>query len=505
MSDRVFDCFIVGGGVNGCGIARDAAGRDYSVYLCEMGDLASGTSSTATKLIHGGLRYLEYYAFRLVREALYEREVLWAMAPHIIRPVRLVLPHHKELRPAWLLRLGLLLYDYMGGRKRLPPTRTLDLRRNPTGAPLRPGHRLGFEFSDCWADDSRLVVLNARDAADRGAVIATRTRMTGARRDGDIWRVAVENLRNGETREIATRMLINAAGPWVDIVSESLPGLDAFHRVRLVKGSHVVVNRLFEHDRCYFFQNADGRILFAIPYEGTFTLIGTTELDYTGDPADVAISAEEISYLVENANAYFCKGVTRESIIWAFSGVRPLFDDGASAAQEVTRDYVLEMENRDGEPPLVNIYGGKLTVYRRLAEQVLEKIDAALGRSTAPWTKGTSLPGGDFDVDGFEREVTKLQAAHAYLPSETARRLVGQYGTRAARLLEGAKSRADLGEDFGAGLTEAEVNYLIENEWAETAEDILWRRTKLGLFVGERDTAALERYLAARKTVASKE
>ncbi len=505
MPDRVFDCFVVGGGINGCGIARDAAGRGYSVYLAEMGDLASGTSSAATKLIHGGLRYLEYYAFRLVREALFEREVLWVMAPHIIRPLRFVLPHHKGLRPAWFLRLGLFLYDHMGGRKHLPPTKTLDLRRDAAGAPLRPGFRRAFEFSDCRVDDSRLVVLNARDAADRGAVIATRTRVTGAGRENDIWRVSVQNLHTGEQSEIAARILVNAAGPWVDKVAASLSGSETPHRVRLVKGSHIVVKRLFDHMRCYFFQNEDGRILFALPYEDAFTLVGTTELDFDGDPADVAISAEEISYLVDAANSYFFKEVRREDIVWAFSGVRPLFDDGASKAQEATRDYVIELENRDGDPPLINIYGGMLTVYRRLAEQVLDRIDTALGHRTIAWTKGVHLPGGDFSVDGFDDKVARLQAAHAYLPPETARRLVSLYGTRAISMLEGAKTRRDLGEDFGAGLTEREVAYLMENEWAETVEDILWRRTKLGLKLNERDIAALERYLAAHESVAMRE
>ena len=505
MPDQPFDLFIVGGGVNGCGIARDAAGRGYSVCLAEMDDLASGTSSAATKLIHGGLRYLEYYEFRLVREALGEREVLWAIAPHLIRPLRFILPHHKGLRPAAILRAGLAMYDHMGGRKRLPPTRTRDLRHDSEGEVLKPGFGLAFEFSDCWVDDSRLVVLNARDAADRGAEILTRTRVTGARRDGELWQVVIEDVRTGATREIAARALINAAGPWVDGVMASVKGPDTPAKVRLVKGSHVVVSKLFDHDKCYFFQNADGRILFAIPYEKDFTLIGTTDLDYEGDPADVAITSNEITYLLDAANEYFSDEITRERVVWAFSGVRPLYDDGASKAQEATRDYVLKLENEGGAPPLLTVYGGKLTTYRRLAAQVLSKIDAALGRSTAPWTADAPLPGGDFDVDGGPREVLKLQAAHTYLPPETAERLVRLYGTRAARILEGATNRADLGEDFGAGLTERETAYLIENEWAETVEDVLWRRTKLGLRLGDRDVKALEHYLATWKKVASAE
>ncbi|MBU1175931.1 MAG: glycerol-3-phosphate dehydrogenase [Alphaproteobacteria bacterium] len=505
MSDKVFDLFVIGGGINGSGIARDAAGRGYSVVLAEMGDLASGTSSAATKLIHGGLRYLEYYEFGLVRKALGEREVLWALAPHIIKPIRFILPHHRGLRPALVLRAGLAMYDHMGGRKRLPPTRTLDLRHDPAGVPLKPGFALAFEFSDCWVDDARLVVLNARDAADRGADIRTRTRVTGARRDGAIWRVAVENQRDGETSEVAARMLVNAAGPWVDAVTASVKGPEAPPRVRLVKGSHIVVRKLFDHDKSYFFQNADGRILFALPYETDFTLIGTTDLDYEGDPSEVAITADEISYLIEAANAYFAEQVTRDRVVWAFSGVRPLFDDGASTAQEATRDYVLKLENTESEAPCLVVYGGKLTTYRRLAEEVLSRIDSALGRATTPWTARTPLPGGDFDVDGVEREVLKLMSAHTYLPPETANRLIGLYGTRAMRVLDGATSRADLGEDFGAGLTEKEVAYLIENEWAETVEDIIWRRTKLGLRLEGRDIRALERYLATWNDVASGE
>lgn len=499
MPDHVFDLFIIGGGVNGCGIARDAAGRGYSVYLAEMDDLGSGTSSAATKLIHGGLRYLEHYAFRLVREALGEREVLWAMAPHIIRPLRLVLPHHKGLRPAFVLRAGLAVYDHMGGRKRLPPTRTLDLRRDEAGRVLKPGFGLAFEFSDCWVDDARLVVLNARDAADKGAEILTRTAVISACREGDHWQIGVKNITTGATSEISARMLINAAGPWIDIVTSHISGPEVPPRVRLVKGSHIVVERLFDHDRCYFFQNSDGRILFAIPYEGDFTLIGTTDLDYDGDPSAVAITAEEISYLLDGANDYFDKPVTRDQVVWAYSGVRPLFDDGASAAHEATRDYVLKIETKPGEPPLLNIYGGKLTTYRRLSEQVVQMVDVELGRSTKPWTTGAALPGGGFDVTGFKSEVDKLRAAYTFLPRETAERLVRAYGTLAPIVLGAALSPADLGEDFGAGLTQREVEYLIGQEWARTLEDILWRRTKLGLKLGDRDVKSLTRYLESRR------
>ncbi|WP_165644669.1 glycerol-3-phosphate dehydrogenase, partial [Oharaeibacter diazotrophicus] len=356
------DVLIVGGGINGCGVARDAVGRGYSVLLAEQNDLASGTSSWSTKLIHGGLRYLEHYEFRLVREALQEREVLWRLAPHIIRPLRFVLPHHRGLRPAWLLRLGLFLYDHLGGRKLLPPTRTLDLSRDETGRPLKPGFfTRGFEYSDCWVEDTRLVVLNARDAADRGATILTRTRVATLAREGDVWRAVLEDRATGARRVVTAKMVVNAAGPWVDEVLRGPLGRNDARNVRLVQGSHIVVKRVFDHDRAYIFQNADGRIIFAIPYEGSFTLIGTTDRDWTGDPADVAITDGEIDYLLAAAGEYFAKPIGRSDIVWSYSGVRPLYDDGASKAQEATRDYVLKVDGADGAPRLVNVFGGKIT------------------------------------------------------------------------------------------------------------------------------------------------
>ncbi len=399
------DVLIVGGGINGCGIARDAVGRGYSVLLAEQNDLASGTSSWSTKLIHGGLRYLEHYEFRLVREALQEREVLWAMAPHIIWPLRFVLPHHRGLRPAWLLRLGLFLYDHLGGRKRLPATRTLDLSSDATGKPLKTGFfRRGFEYSDCWVQDSRLVVLNARDAADRGATILTRTRVTGLSREGDVWRVRLEDRRGGSVREVTAGLVVNAAGPWVDEVLRGPLGRNDAHNVRLVQGSHIVVRKLYDHDRAYIFQNADGRIIFAIPYEGAFTLIGTTDRDYDGDPAKVAITDGEIDYLLSAAGEYFAQPIGRGDIVWSYSGVRPLYDDGASKAQEATRDYVLKVDGEGAAPRIVNVFGGKITTYRRLAESVLEKIEEALGRrGGGSWTGKVALPGGDFPVDGARR------------------------------------------------------------------------------------------------------
>ena len=492
------DIFVIGGGVNGCGIARDAAGRGFSVMLAEMNDLASGTSSAATKLVHGGLRYLEYYEFRLVHEALAEREILWAAAPHIIWPLRFVLPHHKGLRPAFVLRTGLFIYDYLGGRKLLPPTRTLDLATDVTGKPLKPGYRTAFEYSDCWVNDARLVVLAARDAADRGATIKVRTKVTSARRDGDLWVIDMTDQATGEVERIEARMLVNAAGPWVDHVIVEALGKNGAHNVRLVKGSHIVVKKHFEHDRCYIFQNADNRIIFAIPYEDDFTLIGTTDLDYDGDPAGVAISGEETDYLCAAASEYFAAPVTREDIVWSYSGVRPLFDDHASAAQEATRDYVLKLDRPEGSPALLDVFGGKLTTHRRLAESALEEVEKVLGRRGPPWTKTGKLPGGDFAPTDFAGEVSRTAARFPGLPASLVRRLVRLYGTKVAVLLGDARSVADLGDHFGSDLYAREVDYLVEHEWARTADDVLWRRTKLGLRVTAQDKASLAAYLVAR-------
>lgn len=492
----VHDIFVIGGGINGCGIARDAVGRGYSVFLAEMNDLASGTSSGSTKLIHGGLRYLEFYEFRLVREALMEREVLWRNAPHIIWPMRFVLPFFSGgPRPAWMLRLGLFLYDHIGGRRLLPATKTLDMRRDPAGKPLKPLFSKAFEYSDGWVNDARLVVLNARDAADRGAIIRTRTKVVAARREGDLWVITIEDLRDRKTETVKARLLVNAAGPWVDHVLAKTVGKNDVHNVRLVQGSHIVVRKKFDDPRAYFFQNKDGRIIFAIPYEDDFTLIGTTDRDYSEDPHNVTISESEIDYLCAAASEYFADPVTRADIVWTYSAVRPLFDDGASKAQEATRDYVLKAEGGEGVAPLINAFGGKITTYRRLAESMLEKIEGFLGKRGEPWTAKGALPGGDFPATGYEAEVAKLKASYPFLENRMARRLVRLYGTRARALLGLAKSTADLGQDFGANLYEAEVRYLVEHEWARTAEDILWRRTKRGLHFDREQTAQLEAFL----------
>jgi glycerol-3-phosphate dehydrogenase len=495
-ASAMHDIFVIGGGINGCGVARDAVGRGFSVFLAEMNDLASGTSSGSTKLIHGGLRYLEYYEFRLVREALMEREVLWRNAPHIIHPMRFVLPHAKGLRPAWLLRLGLFLYDHIGGRKLLPSTRTLDMHTDAAGKPLKPLFSRAFEYSDCWVNDARLVVLNARDAADRGAVIRTRTKVTSARRERDGWTIVVEDTRTRRSEEVRARLLVNAAGPWVDHVLTGVVGQNDVHHVRLVQGSHIVVRRKFDDPRAYFFQNKDGRIIFAIPYEDDFTLIGTTDQDYKGDPHSVKISDDEVGYLCAAASEYFAEPVRREDIVWTYSAVRPLYDDGASKAQAATRDYVLKADPANAGAPLINVFGGKITTYRRLAESMLEKIEHFLGRRGQPWTAAAQLPGGEFAPTGFDAEAARLKAEYRFLDQAHARRLFRLYGTRARSLLGPARSLSDLGRNFGADLTEAEVRYLAANEWAVSADDVVWRRTKRGLHLTREQIDELDRFMA---------
>jgi glycerol-3-phosphate dehydrogenase len=498
--DRIFDLAIIGGGVNGCGIARDATGRGNSVFLCEMNDLASGTSSWSTKLVHGGLRYLEYYEFRLVREALIEREILWQIAPHIIRPLRFVLPHHDGLRPAWLLRLGLFLYDHIGGRHLLPPTRSVDLTRDEVGRPLVPNrYTKGFEYSDCFVDDARLVVLTARDAAERGAEIRTRSRAVAIRQENGIWQVTVED-RSGARDTIQARVLVNAGGPWVEDVLAAGAGVNAKARIRLVQGSHIVVRKLYAHDRAYMFQNTDGRIVFVIPYQDDFTLIGTTDRDYEGDPAKVKATPEEISYLCDSVSEYLAKPVKPEDVVWAYAGVRPLYDDGASEAKAATREYVLELDTPGGTP-LLSIYGGKITTHRRLAEEALEKLAPWLhgAKAREGWTAKSSLPGGDMDVSAIPALTAELQRNYPFLSAAHANRLAHAYGTRTSRLLGDAKSMADLGQSFGATLTEREVKYLISSEWACTADDIAWRRSKLGLRLSADEISTLDDWIAAHR------
>jgi glycerol-3-phosphate dehydrogenase len=497
-----FDLAIIGGGINGSGIARDAAGRGLTVTLFEQGDLGAATSSASTKLIHGGLRYLEHYEFRLVREALQEREVLLRIAPHIIWPMRFVLPHHDGLRPAWLLRLGLYVYDHLGGRSILPGTRTLNLRNDPAGGPLKPAYRKGFEYSDCWVEDSRLVVLNARDAAEHGALVRPRMRVVSAERSAGRWRVTAQD-GTGAAETIGARILVNAGGPWVGEVLRSIVRSNASSSVRLVQGSHVVVPKLWNHDHSYIFQNADGRIIFAIPYESEFTLIGTTDRDYAGDPAAAAASPAEIAYLCAAATEYFARPIAPGDVVWTYSGVRPLYDDGASKAQEATRDYVFELDAPAGAAPLLSVFGGKITTYRRLAEAALEKLTPYLPRAAAEkrgWTGHAPLPGGNFPHDGFAPLVTRLLAKHPYLEPPHARRLVRAYGTRAERLFDGITSESGLGRRLGFNLTEAEVRYLMREEWAVTAADVLWRRSRLGLRLTVEEAAALDAFMSKQRS-----
>ncbi len=495
-----FDLAIIGGGINGCGIARDAAGRGLKVILAEQGDLAGATSSASTKLIHGGLRYLEHSEFRLVREALIEREVLLKAAPHIIWPLRFVLPHHRGLRPWPILRLGLFLYDHLGGRHLLPPTATLDLTKDPVGRPLKPEFVRGFEYSDCWVEDSRLVVLNAKAAAKKGADVRTRTRVVSARRENGRWRVSLADAGGGPAATVHAKMLVNTAGPWVSEVLSSVIGMNAPDRIRLVKGSHIVVDRLFDHDRCYIFQNSDGRICFAIPYEHDFTLIGTTDEDFTGDPADPAISPRERDYLLAAVNEYLRTPIGAERIRWTYSGIRPLYDDGASKAQEATRDYVLKLDASPGEPPLLSVFGGKITTFRRLAEAALAKLAAVTPGIGPSWTASAPLPGGDFPVEEVENRIRDFGQRYPFLEAVEARRLFRAYGTRADRLMAGARSKADMGEHFGP-ITEREVDYLVREEWAQTADDILWRRTKLGLRTSAEGRGRLEQHLASTSAI----
>lgn len=501
-----FDILIIGGGINGCGIARDAAGRGYSVCLAEMNDLASGTSSWSTKLIHGGLRYLEYYEFRLVREALMEREILWAMAPHIVRPLRFILPHHKGLRPAWLIRLGLFLYDHIGGRKKLAPTSTVNLETDETGKPLKPLFSKGFEYSDCWVDDARLVVLNAVDAAQASADIRVRTKVVSASRQGDKWQATLQNTKTGKESRVEARIIVNAAGPWVDAVLTNAVGRQNQKNVRMVQGSHIVVHKMYDHDRCYIFQNDDNRIIFAIPYEEDYTLIGTTDRDYQGDPAEVKITQEEIDYLCEAASDYFKKPVTPDDIAWTYSGVRPLYDDGASEAQEATRDYTLKLDKgAAGEASLINIFGGKITTYRKLAESMMEIVEDQIGARQMAWTKGARLPGGEFDTSGVDDIIRDITSAHPFITPKLARRLTRAYGTRALSFLKDAATLADMGEDFSggtdAGLYAREIDYLIDNEWAREAEDVLWRRSKLGISIKGDAVTRLQKYIEERHSL----
>ncbi len=493
--DACFDLAVIGGGVNGCGIARDAAGRGASVVLFEQHDLAGGTSSRSTKLIHGGLRYLEYYEFHLVRDALKERDVVWRLAPHIVSPARFAVPYRGGMRPRWLLRLGLFLYDHLGGRGSLPGTRSVDLAHDIAGEVLKPAFRQAFEYSDCRVDDARLVVLNARDAADRGASIRPRTRVAAAMRRDDHWQLDIEG-QDGCRETIAARVLVNAAGPWVEEVATKVIRAGPRTPVRLVQGSHIVVPRLFAHEKCYVLQSTDGRVVFALPFEQDFTLIGTTDLDYRGDPGAVSADEREIAYLCSVASEYFRLPVRSNDVVWVYSGVRPLQDDGFTKAQEATRGYTLTLDTGEGRAALLSVLGGKITTYRALAERAVNELRGHLAAADQPsWTGQVPLPGGDFPQDGVAALIDDTMGAHCYLPRSLATRLVRAYGTRVTKLLGDARAMRDLGTDFGAGLTEREVDYLMREEWAQTADDVLWRRSKLGLRLSPTQVATLENFM----------
>ena len=485
-----FDLLVIGGGINGAGIARDAAGRGLRVLLVEKDDLAAHTSSASTKLVHGGLRYLEHYEFRLVRESLKEREVLLRNAPHIIWPLRFVLPHHSGLRPSWLLRMGLFLYDNLGGRKLLPPTRSVDLRRPPHDRILKCFLKRGFEYSDCWVEDSRLVVLNAVDAKERGADIRTRTECVALARERELWRATLRDAE-GES-EVKARAVVNAAGPWVDaVLARALP--DERHaNLRLVKGSHLIVPKLWEGEHCYIFQNSDGRICFAIPYEQDFTLLGTTDQAFDGDPNEVAISDEEAAYICASVNEYLATEVRPEHAVSSYSGVRPLYEDAAASASEVTRDYVFEVDD-EGGAPILSVFGGKITTYRRLAEHALEKLPLA-GKA---WTRDAPLPGGDFgyDIDDGDEFAPNYAWAYEAWGMVTIYRFARAYGTRLTRIIGTFDRKANPGPEIAPGVFEAELRYLRDVEFARTGEDVLWRRSKLGLHLDQAGRDAIIRWM----------
>ena len=490
---KTVDLLVIGGGVNGAGIARDAAGRGLEVLLCEKDDLASHTSSASTKLIHGGLRYLEQRDFRLVRHSLQEREVLLRNAPHIIWPLRFVLPHHAGLRPWWMIRLGLFLYDHLGGRALLPPSTSVDLSRHASGRVLKKSYRRAFEYSDCWVQDARLVVLNARDAHLRGAEVRTRTECVRLARRGARWEATLVDEATGTRFPVAARGVVNASGPWVGKTRDLETGAGAGHRVRLVKGSHIVVGRMFEHPYPYIFQGADGRVLFAIPFEEDYTLLGTTDVEVDEEPGPVEITPEEIDYICTTANAYFETPLSRRDVVWSYSGIRPLFDDQARNASAVTRDYVLHLDR--GPAPMLSVYGGKITTCRRLAEEAVNLMAGPLGFGAQGWTRDAPLPGGDIpgaDVVGF---TARSAVRYSWLPEPLLRRYVRHYGTEIHVLLAGCEGIDDLGEHFGAGLYAAEVAHLVRREWARTSEDILWRRTKTGLRISENGVRRLRAFL----------
>ena len=491
-----FDLAIIGGGINGTGLARDAAGRGIRVLLVEMNDLGSGTSSASSKMIHGGLRYLEHGAFRLVREALSEREVLLRMAPHVVRPMRFMLPPLPGLRSALLLRFGLFLYDILGARKLLPASRTADLTHHQAGHPLKREFRYGFEYSDCSVDDSRLVVLNAIDAAERGAVIRTRTRCTRGERRGE-WELVLSD--HGRRSVATARVLVNAAGPWIGGVADTILRQPLARGVRLIKGSHIVVRRQFQNDYGYILEAPDRRVVFVLPFADDFSLIGTTDENFVGDLGAPTPTPHEINYLCDVVNRYFRSVLTPDEVVQSFSGVRALYDDGSDKPEDVTRDYELVLDSRDGQAPLLTVYGGKITTYRRLAEAVLARLGRYFG-ATRRWTAQSTLPGGEFLPGEFNSQTDQAMRRWPFLSRLHARRMLHGYGLRMERILKDARSIDEMGRCVAGDLSEAEVRYLVENEWAQTADDVLWRRSKIGLLASKEQVAALERLMTSMKS-----
>jgi len=494
--EKTCDLLVVGGGINGCGIARDAAGRGLSVILCEQDDLAAHTSSASTKLIHGGLRYLEQWHFRLVRKALQEREVLLASAPHLIRPLRFVMPHDAHLRPMLQIRAGLFLYDHLARRKRLAASRAIDLARHPAGAGLNPRLRRGFIYSDAWTDDARLVVLNARDAAEHGAAVLTHVRCEHAERRAQDWRVRLQSSDGSSAAIVYARALVNAAGPWVGSFLHERTTLSTHRTVRLVKGSHIIVPQLFRHRFAYIFQNVDRRIVFAIPYEREFTLIGTTDVEHRGPPQDLQISDAEVDYLCATVNRYFITQIGAADVVYSYAGVRPLLDDESADAAKVTRDYALELDSRGA--PILSVFGGKITTFRRLAEEAVDTLCRALKVDAPPWTRLAVLPGGDLPGASMAVFLRATARRFPWLPTAVRERYVSAYGTRIQRLIGSARTLAMMGEEVLPGLYEREIDYLCGFEWAQSARDILWRRTKLGLHLPPDSEARLDAWLADR-------
>ena len=516
-TDQPFDIFIIGGGINGCGIARDAAGRGLRVGLAEMNDLASATSSSSTKLFHGGLRYLEFFEFKLVRKALIERDLLLSAMPHISWPMRFVLPFDKNMRfeadtptskllstimpwmkgrrPAWLIRMGLFLYDRLSTSKSLPSTTSINLQTAPEGAPLQSRFLKAFEYSDGWVQDSRLVVLNARDAEIRGATIMPRHKVLSAERVNGLWSITLENTATLIKTDILSRSLVNAGGPWVEDIIRTKTAVIPKAGIRLVKGSHIVTKKLYDHDKCYFFQGTDGRIMFTIPYEDDYTLIGTTEASHVDPDTKPECSQEEIDYMLRFVSEYLETPVTADDVVWAYSGVRPLYDDGASSATAATREYVLTLDSTD-TVPLLNVFGGKITTYRKLAEGAMDKLSPFFNDLPDPWTAGVALPGGDFPIDGFEDLLVRLNGLFPFLEEAILRRMARTYGTDVIEMLGDATSLTDLGKDFGAGIFAKELDWVISNEWVQAAEDYLWRRTKLGLRVNAEQVQSISDYIS---------